>query len=76
MLGIQISESTVAKYMIRHRNPPSQTWRTFLDNHVADLVSVDFFTVSKYEQRIQKKASPYAIPKILGKATDWSNERN
>ena len=45
MLGIQISESTVAKYMIRHRNPPSQTWRTFLDNHVSDLVSVDFFTV-------------------------------
>jgi transposase InsO family protein len=45
MLGIQISESTVAKYMIRYRNPPSQTWRTFLDNHVSDLVSVDFFTV-------------------------------
>ena len=45
MLGIQISESTVAKYMARQRNPPSQTWRTFLDNRVSDLVSVDFFTV-------------------------------
>jgi putative transposase len=45
MLGIRVSESTVAKYMIRHRNPPSQTWRTFLDNHVSELVSVDFFTV-------------------------------
>ena len=45
MLGIRVSESTVAKYMIRYRKPPSQTWRTFLDNHVTDLVSVDFFTV-------------------------------
>jgi transposase InsO family protein len=31
--------------MVRHRNPPSQAWRTFLDNHLAQLVSVDFFTV-------------------------------
>ena len=31
--------------MIRRRNPPSQTWRTFLDNHVKTLVSVDFFMV-------------------------------
>jgi transposase InsO family protein len=45
MLGIGVSESTVAKYMIRHRKPPSQTWRTFLDNHVSELASVDFFTV-------------------------------
>ena len=52
MLGIQISESTVAKYMVRHRNPPSQTWRTFLENHVADLVSVDFFTVPTTSFRV------------------------
>jgi hypothetical protein len=44
MLGIGVSESTVAKYMIRHRKPPSQTWRTFPGNHVSELVSVDFFT--------------------------------
>jgi transposase InsO family protein len=31
--------------MVRHPKPPSQTWRTFLDNHVKNLVSVDFFTV-------------------------------
>ena len=52
MLGIEISQSTVAKYMVRHRKPPSQTWRTFLDNHVADLVSVDFFTVPTATFRI------------------------
>lgn len=45
MLGIQVSESTVAKYMLRRRKPPSQSWRTFLENHTTDLVSVDFFTV-------------------------------
>jgi len=44
-LGIQISEATVSKYMPRRRKPPSQTWRSFLENHVSDLVSVDFFTV-------------------------------
>jgi hypothetical protein len=45
MLGIDVSQTTVAKYMVRHRKPPSQTWRTFLDNHVKELVSIDFFTV-------------------------------
>src|SRR3954447_13227589 len=44
-LGIEITEPTVAKYMVRQRKPPSQTWRTFLQNHVTSLVSVDFFTV-------------------------------
>ena len=39
MLGINVSQATIAKYMIRIRKPPSQTWRTFLDNHVRDLVS-------------------------------------
>src|SRR6202048_3704856 len=44
-LGINIGETSVSKYMVRHRKPPSQTWRTFLENHVKNLVSVDFFTV-------------------------------
>ncbi len=45
-LGWFVSEATVSKYMPRRpRRPPSQTWRTFLDNHVDALVSVDFFTV-------------------------------
>jgi len=44
-LGIGITEPTVAKYMVRHRKPPSQTWRTFPENHVKTVVSVDFFTV-------------------------------
>jgi putative transposase len=44
-LGIEIGETSVGKYMVRRRKPPSQRWRTFLENHVKDLVSVDFFTV-------------------------------
>jgi transposase InsO family protein len=44
-LAIDVSESSVAKYMVRHRKPPSQTWRTFLANHVSQMASVDFFTV-------------------------------
>jgi putative transposase len=35
-LGIEITEPTVAKYMVRPRQPPSQTWRTFLENSCAD----------------------------------------
>src|SRR4029077_3961451 len=42
---IDVGETSVSKYMIRHRHPPSQTWRTFLDNHVKSMVSIDFFTV-------------------------------
>ena len=44
-LGIDIGETSVGKYMVRHRKPPSQTWRTFLDNHVKTMVSIDFLTV-------------------------------
>ena len=45
MLGIDISQATIAKYMVKHRNPPSQTWRSFLNNHRKNIVSIDFFTV-------------------------------
>jgi len=44
-LGIDIGETSVSKYMLRCRKPSSQTWRIFLENHVSQLVSVDFFTV-------------------------------
>ena len=44
-LGVEVSQGTVAKYMVRHRKPPSQSWRTFLTNHAQDLASTDFFIV-------------------------------
>jgi putative transposase len=40
-LGIDIGETSVGKYMVRQRRPPSQTWRAFLDNHLKTMVSVD-----------------------------------
>ena len=40
-LGYEVAESTVAKYLWRPRKPPSQTWRTFLKNHVGELAAAD-----------------------------------
>ena len=46
LLGYTAAESTIAKYTARHRKPASQTWRTFLENHVPDIAAVDFFAVA------------------------------
>ncbi|HVC93396.1 MAG TPA: integrase core domain-containing protein [Pirellulales bacterium] len=45
LLGHKLAERTVAKYMVRGDRPPSQTWRTFLNNHVGDIAACDFFVV-------------------------------
>ena len=44
-LGIEVGETSVGKYMVRHKRPSSQTWRTFLENHMKSTVSIDLFTV-------------------------------
>jgi putative transposase len=44
-LGIDVCQATVAKYMVRHPRPTSQTWRTFLANHVGQIMAADFFVV-------------------------------
>src|SRR5438876_2245133 len=51
-LGIDIAERTVSRLMPRRPSGPSQTWRTFLANHVRDLVAIDFFTVPTARLRI------------------------
>src|SRR5713101_6502455 len=51
-LGITVSERTVSRMLRRPPRPPSQTWRTFLPNHVGTLVSMDFFTVSTLTGRV------------------------
>jgi hypothetical protein len=45
MLGFEVAEATVSRYMPRRRTRPSQTWRAFLRNHMKDLVSIDFVVV-------------------------------
>jgi putative transposase len=52
LLGYDVAESTVAKYMVRQPKPPSQTWRTFLDNHASDIAACDFFTIPTATFRI------------------------
>jgi putative transposase len=44
-LGIDVAQSTVEKYRVRLCKPPSPTWKTFLNNHVQDLVALDFLVV-------------------------------
>jgi len=51
-LGIDVAERTVSRLMPKHRTPPSQTWRTFLTNHLWDLVALDFFTVPTARLRV------------------------
>ena len=45
MLGFKVAQSTVSKYMVRRRNPPSQTWKTFLRNHAEAIAAIDMFVV-------------------------------
>ncbi len=51
-LGIDVSQASVARYMARHRRPPSQTWRTFLANHVDQIMAADFFVVPTVTYRL------------------------
>jgi len=47
-LGFEVAQSTVAKYMVKRRGPPSQTWRTFLRNHAPDIAAIDLFVVPTF----------------------------
>jgi hypothetical protein len=51
-LGFKISERTVSRLMPKKTGRPSQTWMTFLRNHVGQIVSVDFFTVATIQLRV------------------------
>src|SRR5580692_10782334 len=44
-LGFELAQSSVAKYMVKRRGPPSQGWRTFLHNHAPDIAAMDLFVV-------------------------------
>src|SRR3984893_799452 len=44
-LGFEVAQSSVAKYMVKRRGPPSQGWRTFLHNHAPDTAAMDLFVV-------------------------------
>ena len=44
-LGFEVAQSSVAKYLVKRRGPPSQGWRTFLRNHAPDIAAMDLFVV-------------------------------
>ena len=44
-LGYKVAQSSVSKYMIKSDKPPSQTWKTFLENHADQIIAMDFLTV-------------------------------
>jgi hypothetical protein len=44
-LGFEVAQSSVAKYMVKRRGPPSQGWRTFLRKHAPDVAAMDLFVV-------------------------------
>jgi transposase InsO family protein len=52
MLGIDVGQTTVAKYMVRPRRSPSQGWKTFLRNHTDDIASMDLFVVPTVSFRL------------------------
>jgi putative transposase len=51
-LGIEVSERTVSRILQTVKRPPSQTWKTFLKNHMGEIVATDFFTVPTFRMRV------------------------
>jgi putative transposase len=44
-LGIEVSQATVGRHMVRRHGPPSPTWRTFLSNQIDGIAAIDMFVV-------------------------------
>ena len=51
-IGINLRKSTVEKYMVRRRKPPSPTWQAFLKNHIKEIIAVDFFVVPTVRNQV------------------------
>ena len=51
-LGINVGQTSVGKYMARHRRPPSQGWKTFLRSHADGIASIDLFVVPTLSFRL------------------------
>ena len=64
-LGIDVCQATGAKYMMRPRRPPSQTWRTFLRNHIGQIVAADFFVVPTVTHARKTPRRPIERPRRL-----------
>src|SRR5712675_2666629 len=69
-LGFELAQSSVAKYMVKHRGPPSQGWRTFLRNHAPDIAAMDLFVVPTISFRM---LYGFVIARLDRRALVWIN---
>jgi hypothetical protein len=51
-IGIEIAQSSVAKYMVQRRGPPSQGWETFIRNHAPHIAAIDLFVVPTIDSKL------------------------
>jgi hypothetical protein len=58
-LGFEVAQSSVAKYMVKRRGPPSQGWCTFLRNHAPDVAAMDLFVAPTIGFDLAVLASPF-----------------
>ena len=79
-LRFKLSQTTVAKYLVRHRRPPSQNWRTLLINRMQSLVSADFFVVPTITFRLlfvfvilsHDRRRPIHLAVTANPTTEWT----
>jgi hypothetical protein len=60
-LGFEVAQSSVAKYMVKRRGPPSQEWRTFLRNHAADIAAMDLLVIPTIASTCSMPSSSFAL---------------
>ena len=69
-LGVDVGQTTVAKYMAKRRRPPSQGWKTFLRNHADGIASIDMFVVPRISFRLL-----YALAAFAARASMAGRDR-
>jgi hypothetical protein len=69
-LGIEIAQSSVAKYRVRRRGPPSQGWKTFIRNHASDIAAIDLFVVPTIDFKL---LYGLAIIRLGRRCLVWAN---
>ena len=80
-LGFAIAQSSVAKYMVKRRGPPSQVWCTFLRSHAPDIAAMDLFVVrrakakaeGRYKGRSEDAERNDGIGRMIAAGQSWSS---
>jgi hypothetical protein len=75
-LGFEVAQSSVAKYMVKRRGPPSQGWRTFLRNHTQDIAAMDLFVVPTIGFDLPSSSSGSAAETSSGSTSRQTRRQN